>query len=39
MHEGEGEENNDGRHIDYFKRMMSSDVYIEESLLSLIMRD
>lgn len=25
MHEGEGEENNDGRHIDYFERMMGSD--------------
>ena len=39
MHEGEGEENNDGRHIDYFERIMGSDVYLEDSLLSLIMRD
>ncbi|GIU00033.1 hypothetical protein TSL6_05390 [Sulfurovum sp. TSL6] len=37
MHEGEGEENNDGRHIDYFERVMGSDVYLEESLQSLIM--
>ncbi len=39
MHEGEGEENNDGRHIDYFERMMGSDTYLEESLLSLIKGD
>ena len=39
MHEGEGEENNDGRHIDYFERVRGSDVYLEDSLLSLIMRD
>ncbi len=39
MHEGQGEENNDGRHIDYFERMMGSDEYLEDSLLSLIMRD
>ena len=38
MHEGEGEENNDGRHIDYFERMMGSDAYLEDSLLSLIIR-
>ena len=39
MHEGEGEKNNDGRHIDYFERMMGSDAYLEDSLLSLIIRD
>ncbi len=39
MHEGEGEENNDGRHIDYFERMMGSDDYLEHSLMDLIMRD
>ena len=39
MHEGEGEENNDGRHIDYFERMMGCDEYLEDSLLSLIIRD
>ncbi|UPT78548.1 hypothetical protein MN086_05210 [Sulfurovum sp. XGS-02] len=39
MHEGEGEKNNDGRHIDYFERMMGCDKELEDSLLSLIMRD
>ena len=39
MHEGEGEENNDGRHIDYFERMNGSDEYLEHSLMNLIMRD
>jgi len=39
MHEGEGEENNDGRHIDYFERMNGSDEYLEDSLMDLIMRD
>ena len=39
MHEGEGEKNNDGRHIDYFERMTGSDAYLENSLLSIIMRD
>jgi len=39
MHEGEGENNNDGRHIDYFERMMGSDEYLEDSLLNLIIRD
>jgi hypothetical protein len=39
MHEGEGEENNDGRHIDYFERMNGSDEYLEHSLMDLIMRD
>jgi hypothetical protein len=39
MHEGEGEENNDGRHIDYFERMNGSDEYLEHSLMGLIMRD
>jgi len=39
MHQGEGEENNDGRHIDYFERMMGTDEYLEHSLLDVIMRD
>ena len=39
MHEGEGEENNDGRHIDYFERMNGTDEYLEHSLLELIMRE
>jgi len=39
MHEGEGEENNDGRHINYFERMTGSDAYLEDALLSLIMSD
>lgn len=39
MHERQDEENNDGRHIDYFERMMGSDEYLEGSLLSLIMRN
>lgn len=39
MHKGEGEENNDGRHIDYFERMVGTDEYLEHSLLDVIMRD
>ena len=39
MHKGEGEENNDGRHIDYFERMMGTDEYLEHSLLDVIMRN
>jgi len=39
MHKGEGEENNDGRHIDYFERMVGTDEYLEHSLLDIIMRD
>lgn len=39
MHKGQGEENSDGRHIDYFERMMGTDEYLEDSLLSLLMRD
>jgi len=39
MHQGEGEENNDGRHIDYFERMIGTDEYLEHSLLDVIMRD
>jgi len=39
MHKGEGEKNNDGRHIDYFERMMGTDEYLENSLLDVIMRD
>ena len=39
LHEGEGEENNDGRHIDYFERMMGSDEYLESSLIDLLMRN
>ena len=38
MHEGLGEENNDGSHIDYFERMMGSDPYLEASLMLLLMR-
>jgi hypothetical protein len=38
MHEGEGEKNNDGRHIDYFERMMGCDKDLEDSLLSLIIK-
>lgn len=39
MHEGEGENNNDGKHIDYFERMTGCDEYLENSLQSIIMRD
>ncbi len=39
MHEGEGEQNNDGRHIDYFERMSGTDEYLEDSLMSLLMRN
>jgi len=39
MHKGEGEKNNDGRHIDYFERMTGTDEYLEYSLMDLIMRD
>ena len=39
MHEGEGEENNDGKHIDYFERMNGADEYLEHSLMDIIMRD
>ncbi len=39
MHDGEGEVNNDGRHIDYFERMMGSDEYLETSLMDLLMRN
>jgi len=39
MHEGEGEENNDGKHIDYFERMNGTDEYLEHSLMDIIMRD
>ena len=39
MHQGEGEENNDGRHIDYFERMIGTDEYLEHSLLDVIMRN
>ncbi len=39
LHEGEGEENNDGRHIDYFERMIGSDEYLETSLMDLLMRN
>ncbi len=38
MHTGEGERNNDGRHIDYFERMMGSDEYLEHSMMDLLMR-
>lgn len=39
MHQGESEENNDGRHVDYFERMMGTDEYLEHSLLDVLMRD
>ena len=39
MHEGEGEQNNDGSHIDYFERMSGTDEYLEDSLMSLLMRN
>ena len=39
MHKGIEEENNDGKHIDYFERMMGTDEYLEHSLLDVIMRD
>ena len=39
LHEGDGEENNDGRHMDYFERMMGSDEYLETSLMDLLMRN
>lgn len=39
LHDGEGEENNDGRYIDYFERMMGSDEYLESSLMDLLMRN
>jgi len=39
MHQGEEESNNDGRHINYFERMMGTDQYLEHSLLDVIMRD
>lgn len=39
MHKGEKEYSNDGRHIEYFERMMGTDEYLEHSLLDVIMRD
>ena len=39
MHRGEGEQGNDGRHIDYFERMSGMDEYLEDSLMSLLMRN
>jgi len=39
MHQGEFEKNNDGRHIDYFERMMGTDEYLEYSFSDIIMRD
>ncbi len=36
MHDGECEINNDGRHIDYFERMLGSDEYLESSLMDLL---
>ena len=39
MHQGEEEQNNDGKHINYFERFKGSDDYLESSLLELIMRD
>ena len=39
MHKDIEEENNDGKHIDYFERMIGTDEYLEHSLLDVIMRD
>jgi len=39
MHQGNDEKNNDGKHIDYFERMMGTDEYLEYSLLDMIMRN
>jgi len=39
LHEGENEQTNDGRHIDYFERMSGMDPYLERSLMSLLMRN
>ena len=39
MHSGENEANNDGRHVDYFERMMGTDEYLEHSLLDVILRN
>jgi len=39
MHQGSDEQNNDGRHIDYFERMMGSDEYLEYSMMDLLKRD
>lgn len=39
MHQGADEQNNDGRHIDYFERMMGCDEYLEYSLMDILMRD
>ena len=36
MHQGEGEANNDGRHIDYFSRVQGSDTYLEYSLMDIL---
>ncbi len=36
MHQGEGESNNDGKHIDYFERMSGRDVYLEEALMDIL---
>ena len=36
MHKGEGEANNDGRHIDYFSRVEGSDIYLENALLDIL---
>lgn len=39
LHQGEGEKNNDGKHIEYFERVMGSDEDLEYSLMDLLMRD
>ena len=39
MHKGENEKTNDGKHIDYFERVMGVDEYLEHSLLDIIIRD
>jgi hypothetical protein len=39
MHKGLDENNNDGRHIDYFERMNGTDEFLEHSLMDILMRD
>ncbi|CAA6803402.1 MAG: Unknown protein [uncultured Sulfurovum sp.] len=36
MHKGEGESNNDGRHVDYFSRVQGSDVALENALIDIL---
>lgn len=39
MHQGEGEANNDGRHIDYFSRVQGSDTDLEAALIDILRSD